>query len=88
MFEVPNNKLGQSAGFFHFRYSWSVGRGGKDAGKCVVKSVVIETQQFRRMTVLRAESQPEASYRIRFSNWKEGRRRPHTIKWWIVMLGR
>jgi hypothetical protein len=34
------------------------------AGKCVVKKVVIETQQFRRMTVLRAESQPEASYSI------------------------
>jgi hypothetical protein len=37
-------------------------RGGKEAGKCGVKRVVIETQQFRRMTVLRAESQSEASY--------------------------
>ncbi len=39
-------------------------RVGKEAGECVVKRVVIETQQFRRMTVLRAESQSEASSSI------------------------
>lgn len=84
MFDVPNNKLGQTFGFFHFRYSFEC-RGGVEAGKCVVKRVVIETQQFRRMTMPRAESQPEACYSILEL---DGRRRPHTIKWWIVMLVR
>jgi hypothetical protein len=45
-----------------------------------VKRVVIETRPVSPDDcATRTESQEKADYG--FSNWKEGRRRPHTMKW-------
>jgi hypothetical protein len=63
-----------------------VGLGRKESGRCVVKRVVIETREVSPDDcVTRAASHNKAD--CGFSNCKEGRHRPRTVKWWFVMLG-
>jgi hypothetical protein len=82
-FRCPMTNKNQSFGFFQFRYS-RIWRGRKQ-GDALLRGSLSKRGKSRRMTVLPEPSHHEADYR--FSNWKEGRRRPRTVKWWFVMLG-